>query len=355
MSRDDPLERWLLWSQWGVNPEIVAKVQTHAHAALNRLADLLAPSPERPDMSDIGLWADGSVGLLPGDLPLARDLYHRVFKTGGTGSLLMQEWLLNLIAATEDPASVPFWLETLELSRPRDQFAKKRQMMALAALARLAIERDTPTAYDALRELAHHDRPEVRALAVYYLGQAYLYPERTPPEQVLADLAAIAVEDTAFGPRFQARSVLKAADQPVPMDNPGGVYTFKVKFMWDKRIYRTIELRPEQTLDDLHYAIQRAIDWDADHLYSFHMSGRLYDLNYVFSCPYEEDRPPWTDEAIIGELGLVVKHKFVYYFDYGDSHKFEVEVVDIGAQAKPGEYPRVVKSHGEAPSQYGWY
>lgn len=64
--------------------------------------------------------------------------------------------------------------------------------------------------------------------------------------------------------RFQARSVLRTAGQPVPMDNPGGVYAFKAKFVWAKRIYRTIELRSEQTLDDLHYAIQRAIKWDAD-------------------------------------------------------------------------------------------
>ena len=91
----------------------------------------------------------------------------------------------------------------------------------------------------------------------------------------------------------------------------------------------------------------------ADHLYSFYMNGQLYDQRYTFACPYEEDRPPWTDEAIIGELGLVVKHKFLYYFDYGDSHQFEVEVVGIRPQAAPGKYPRVVDSRGEAPPQYG--
>ena len=115
------------------------------------------------------------------------------------------------------------------------------------------------------------------------------------------------------------------------------------------------ELRSEQTLDDLHYAIQRAINWDADHLYSFHMNGQRCDRRYAFACPYEDDRPPWTDEAVIGELGLVKKHKFLYYFDYGDSHEFEVEVAGIRPQAEPGEYPRVMNSRGEAPPQYHWY
>ena len=60
--------------------------------------------------------------------------------------------------------------------------------------------------------------------------------------------------------------------------------------------------------------------------YSFHMNGQRGDRRYAFACPYEDDRPPWTDEAVIGELGLVMKHKFLYYFDYGDSHEFEIEV-----------------------------
>ena len=62
----------------------------------------------------------------------------------------------------------------------------------------------------------------------------------------------------------------------------------------------------------------------------------------------------FTSEAIIGELGLVRKHKFIYYFDYGDRNEFEVEVIDIRPQAEPGQYPRVVDSKGEAPAQYDW-
>ena len=56
----------------------------------------------------------------------------------------------------------------------------------------------------------------------------------------------------------------------------------------------------------------------------------------------------------IGDLGLVRKHKFLYYFDYGDSHKFEVEVVGIHPDIQQGKYPRVVESKGKAPAQYSW-
>lgn len=355
MNRDDPLEGWLFLGGLRAVSEVAAHRQAEVRAALDRLTDFLDnPPPKRADMRDTGLWGWwGGAALAPADLARAQELYHRVYETGGTGNYGVQEALLGQIATAQNPTSVPFWVEILDLSRPRDGFATQRRTTALAALALLAIRRDAPAAYDALREAAHHARPDVRALAVHYLGRAYLDAERPFPPKVLADLSDVAVHDKAFGPRFQARSTLRAADLPVPLDNPGGVYAFKVKFMWAKRIYRTIELRSEQTLDDLHFAIQRAIHWDADHLYSFYMNGKLYDRHYAFACPFEDDRPPWTDEAIIGELGLVLKHKFLYYFDYGDGHQFEVEVAGIRPQAKPGKYPRVVDSRGRAPSQYG--
>ncbi len=53
-------------------------------------------------------------------------------------------------------------------------------------------------------------------------------------------------------------------------------------------------------------------------------------------------------------LCLVRKHKFLYYFDYGDGNEFEVEVLDIRPRAEPGTYPRVVDSKGDAPAQYYW-
>jgi len=356
MRRNDPLEEWLFLANINeLDPKNVAQRQAEAHAALDRLAEFLDNLPPKVNMGNVrlGSWW-GAVGLVPADLARAQELYRRVYAIRGTGNTFLQESLLQLIAATEDPASVPFWVEILDLSRPRDTFTETRRTLALAALACLAIQRNSSAAYDALRGAARHVRPEVRALAMYYLGRAYLEAERPIPPETLADLSDIAVHDAAFGPRFQARSVLRAADLPVPLDNPGGVYALKVKFKWAKRICRTIELKLEQTLDDLHFAIQQAISWDADHLYSFYMNGRLHDERYTFACPEDEDSPLFTDEAVIGELGLVMKHTFLYYFDYGDSHQFEVEVVGICPEAERGKYPRVVDSQGKAPPQYSW-
>jgi hypothetical protein len=192
----------------------------------------------------------------------------------------------------------------------------------------------------------------VRANAIFYVGRVHQECEQPISESEGDTLAHIAVTDAAFAPRFQAREVLRQQERPVSLDNPGGAYGFKVKYPYDKRIYRTIEVRSEQTLEDLHHAIQAAFKWDADHLFSFYMTNDDDDQRYRVACPYE-DEGPWTDEAVIGELGLPLKHKFMYYFDYGDSHRFEVEVVAIHPKAEGHKYPRVVERKGESPEQYG--
>jgi hypothetical protein len=352
MSRDDPLEEWLVHSDFDIPAKRLAELHAESHTGLAELTAYLDHPPKHANLLDVRLGMWNQVGLARTDLSQAQDLYRRVYVTGGAGNTYTQENLLHLIASTCDSVSIPFWLELLDLSRPRDSFTTKRRTMALAALAYLIIRTQDPAAVTALRQATRHANPDICALAVYYLGRAFLFPEPALPTQVIADLNEIAVHDTACLARFQARSILRAAQLPVPFDNPGGVYAFKVMFKWAKHIYRTIELKSEQTLEDLHRAIQQAIHWDSDHLYSFFMNGERWDERYAFACPYEEEKPPWTDEATIGELGLTLKHKFLYLFDYGDGHQFEIQIVGIHPQASARQYPRVVDSQGKAPEQY---
>jgi hypothetical protein len=374
MRRDDPLDEveWSLLdrllSRIEIPPERLAELRADTHTFLDQVADHLDNPRPRRTWYDIHRWnVGGGIGLVAEDVPRSQALYPRVVEAGGTGSRDIQESLLGLISQAQEPASVPFWVELLDYARPRDQYAERRRTHALAGLARLVIRRGDPAALAALRAAMHHRRDEVRALAVHYLGRALLYeeyaeqdeeqekerPPRPLPPDVVAELNEIATSDPAFGARFQARAVLRKAGQPAPLDNPDGVYAFKVNLK-GARVSRTIELRSEQTLDDLHFAIQNAFCWDSDHLYTFYMSGEEDD-RYAFACPYEDDRPPWTDEAIIGELGLVKGHRFAYLFDYGDNHVFTVKIEDIRPQAGPGKYPQVVAKQGEAPEQYQYF
>jgi hypothetical protein len=124
----------------------------------------------------------------------------------------------------------------------------------------------------------------------------------------------------------------------------GGIYS-------TGKCVRVIEIDSAATLEDLHLAIQDAVDFDNDHLYEFyyartersHDRVRFDDGNgELFSRTVASMFPPPKDR------------KLFYLFDYGDSWRFRVEK----ARTAPHEplvgvkYPRLVESTGDNPEQY---
>ena len=185
-------------------------------------------------------------------------------------------------------------------------------------------------------------------------------------------------------------------------------YTFHVSLPGTGRVWRKIEMGADQTLEELHLAIQRAYEWGGDHLYSFFMSGKAWDESTEYRLP--EGMTPWgepmddeeidqpeptpaereqalrelfggTDmtleqmEAEMGrfweeilseeyqgpgnvqtttleELDLQLGQEFMYLFDYGDEWRFKVRVHAIDPKALDRDYPRIVETVGAAPEQY---
>ena len=70
-------------------------------------------------------------------------------------------------------------------------------------------------------------------------------------------------------------------------------FTFHVSLPGTGRTWRKLELRADQTLEELHFAIQAAYEWDADHLYSFFMSGRAWDTATEYAGPDADPDDAW--------------------------------------------------------------
>ncbi len=150
---------------------------------------------------------------------------------------------------------------------------------------------------------------------------------------------------------------VKEISQPlfIPAEiDPNQTITFKVKLNCRKKIWRKIELKASNSLEDLHDAIQVAFGWDNDHLYSFFMdndvNSREFDAEYT--CPFEPEARHTADEAELGIFGFSKGQKFAYLFDFGDCHSFEVQVVGFGKTQKNKMYPAFVDLKGKAPEQY---
>jgi hypothetical protein len=131
----------------------------------------------------------------------------------------------------------------------------------------------------------------------------------------------------------------------------------------NKIICRTIQIRGDQTLEDLHQAIFDAFDREEEHMYEFQVGGRrpmdpkarCYVLPGAFDAPAPGARKAAGDvtRAAIGSLGLKVDEAFGYWFDFGDDWWHQVTVMAIDDHAPAGTYPKVTKRVGKSPPQYG--
>ena len=124
---------------------------------------------------------------------------------------------------------------------------------------------------------------------------------------------------------------------------------------------RTIQIRGDQTLEDLHHAIFDAFDRYDEHLYEFQFGKGPMDpkaLRYVLPGAFEMDRgeknPPAgrVDQTSIESLGLKVEQSFGYWFDFGDDWWHQINVEAIEDKVPVGKFPKVTKRVGKSPPQY---
>ncbi|OYP34337.1 MULTISPECIES: IS1096 element passenger TnpR family protein [Rhodopirellula] len=112
-----------------------------------------------------------------------------------------------------------------------------------------------------------------------------------------------------------------------------------------------IELEDSSTLEDVHFAIQRAVDFDNDHLYEFFVSRTERSRDRTV---YDDENGKLFDTVIRDIFPLDRDRRLFYLFDYGDSWIFCVSRTRKSPhEAIDGiKYPRVVKETGERPIQY---
>jgi hypothetical protein len=144
------------------------------------------------------------------------------------------------------------------------------------------------------------------------------------------------------------------------------VYVFKATLVGFTGVNRTIAVRSDQTLVDVHHALQAAFDWADDHLYSFWMGGTFWSRagdEYTHPWHAEEPNPlgplalgpdARSAEIRLDRLELRKGQRIAYLFDFGDEWRVRLTVRQIAADDGQS-YPRLVGSVGDAPPQYPDY
>lgn len=128
----------------------------------------------------------------------------------------------------------------------------------------------------------------------------------------------------------------------------------------NRLVSRTIQIRGDQMLEELHDAIFDAFDREEEHMYEFQIGGRgprdpksrsYMPPEGIHDAPCDEPTGD-VSQTVIGSLRLKVGGTFGYLFDFGDEWWHQIDVLDIKDQAPVGDFPKVVKRIGESPPQY---
>jgi hypothetical protein len=125
-------------------------------------------------------------------------------------------------------------------------------------------------------------------------------------------------------------------------------------------VSRTIQMRGDQTLEDLHHAIFEAYDRFDEHMYEFQFGkgpmdpkGQRYVLPSSFEGSLGGPAPAGrVDLATLDSLGLKVGDRFGYWFDFGDDWWHQINVESVEEVVPRGKYPKVTRRVGKSPPQY---
>lgn len=110
-----------------------------------------------------------------------------------------------------------------------------------------------------------------------------------------------------------------------------------------------IRMSADNTLDVLHQMIQRATEFDNDHLYAFFVGKGSFKRRYIMAAFCERDEFA-VEDTRLADLELRVKDTFSYLFDFGDMWWFDIKVLRIEEGTQ--EAPEIIKTVNDPPQQY---
>ena len=134
------------------------------------------------------------------------------------------------------------------------------------------------------------------------------------------------------------------------------IYRFKVSFD-DYDVVREIDIKSNQTFEEFHYAIHKAINFNPDYSSSFYVSNDQWikgeEIAFLPAERKIENGVKLMKDVKLSKFIDDPHQKFYYISNFEKPFDFHVQLVNISLDADPSvEYPVTVRSSGEAPKQF---
>jgi len=324
-----------------------------------------------------GQWVDSIEKIpanpeLPGKFTVNNKLVKELWKLPSL-DLVFQASLFVFHATIGEPDDRPSWAYLLLIADKETGYALCHEMIDPTASSIREVELSIPNLIlknivdlDIKPEYLEIQEDDKLADILQQMGKRKLPLSVRTTEDYLESIEQIKTElfDVSKNRRFSADS---AEAEKVPGSKStempdSSVYRIKVALVGNKRIYRKIAIRGDHTLDDLHEAVFYAFDREEEHMYSFFFpASATKSKRVIMNSPEFSPSGPWESQAANGEtdtakttissLGLAVKQKFYYLFDWGDEWWHELTFEGV-CSTEVNTLPVVTVKKGESPPQY---
>ena len=134
------------------------------------------------------------------------------------------------------------------------------------------------------------------------------------------------------------------------------IYRFRVILDHDAEgdIFRDIEIRKTDTLEDLHNAITQSFGFDGTEMASFYISDDEWNQGEeisLFDMSEGVNSVKLMNETLLEDVVNDTKTKLIYVYDFLSMWTFLVELAEIVEVVEGTDYPNLMYVHGQIPTE----
>jgi hypothetical protein len=134
------------------------------------------------------------------------------------------------------------------------------------------------------------------------------------------------------------------------------IYRFRIILDHDSEgdIFRDIEIRETDTLEDLHNAITQSFGFEGSEMASFYLSDDEWNQGEeisLFDMSEVANAVKLMSETSINEVSHEDSTRLIYIYDFLSMWTFLVELAEIVEEAEGTDYPNLMFVHGQIPDE----
>ena len=134
------------------------------------------------------------------------------------------------------------------------------------------------------------------------------------------------------------------------------IYRFRVILDNDTEddIFRDVEIRKTDTLEDLHNTITQSFGFDGNEMASFYKSDGTWNQGEeisLFDLSEGTNTVNLMSKTILENIVDSANTKLIYVYDFFNMWTFLVELAEIVEEGEGTDYPNLLFVHGQIPNE----